>query len=220
MPTPDARTTHDSGSSLRLFATTRGKLLATLCRGPSTVTELAERLSVTDNAVRAQLERLSRDGLVRRAGSRRGVRRPHADYELTPRGRGLFPRGYEAVLVNLVDVLTDRLPARAVRTFFNEVGDRILREWVGEIRGANPRQRLRAILKKLGPFAAGLEVEEQPGKAVIRACSCPLKSVTTSHPELCVMVGGLVSKVLGADVLEACERGEWPQCRFEVSSLK
>jgi predicted ArsR family transcriptional regulator len=208
-----------SGGST-LFATTKGKLLAALCRGPRTVAELAERLSLTDNAVRAQLERLSRDGLVRRSGSRRGVRRPHADYELTPKGRALFPRVYEAVLVNLVDVLTDRLPATAVRTFFNDVGERIVRERLGEFADGNPTQRLRETLKKLGSFDAVLEVEQRSGKTVIRACSCPLTSVTKAHPELCAMVGGLVSKVLGADVREACERGEWPQCRFEVSSGK
>jgi predicted ArsR family transcriptional regulator len=215
MPRSDGRATRNGGSNPRVLASTRGKLLADLCRGPKTVTDLATALSVTDNAVRAQLQRLVRDGLVRRAGSRRGVRRPHASYEITVKGRAIFPRGYEPILRKLVDVLFERMPASDVQTLFNEVGRHILRERLGEMRGRIPRQRLREIIKHVSALA-GFEVEQERGTTLIQACSCPLGSVTAARPELCGMAGRLISQVLQADVRETCERGEWPQCRFEV----
>src|SRR5215217_5262005 len=96
---------------LGLFGTTRGKLLLRLCEGPQTVNELCEALGVTDNAVRAQLASLQEAGFIRPIGLRSGTRRPHVDYELTPKARALFPRVHEPVLRVLLDVLRERLPA-------------------------------------------------------------------------------------------------------------
>jgi predicted ArsR family transcriptional regulator len=58
----------------RFLETTRGRVLAHLRRGPTTVEELAQALDLTDNAIRA-LTTLDRDGLVRQTGVRRGPRR-------------------------------------------------------------------------------------------------------------------------------------------------
>src|SRR5438552_263107 len=100
-----------------LLTTTRGKILVLLCRHPQTVNELARQLGVTDNAVRAQLERLLRDGLAQHTGLRRGIRKPHVEYVLTARGLELFPRAYEPLLRELVDALVERLD----RTVYEEI---------------------------------------------------------------------------------------------------
>src|SRR3954468_13746680 len=98
-----------------LFDTTRGKVLLLLCRGPRTVNELMDELGVTDNAVRAQLANLEASGLARQVGLRPGTRKPHAEYELTPKARQLFPRAHEPVLRTLVDVLGERLAPDEMR---------------------------------------------------------------------------------------------------------
>lgn len=156
------------------------------------------------------------DSFVRRAGSRRGVRRPHADYELTPKGRAVFPRGYEAVMRALVDVLPDHLPAAALRTLFDQAGERLLRQRLGEVAGRTPRQRLVHILNGLGPLAAAVEVQQPAGTTVVHACSCPLASVTADHPELCRVVAGVLSQAVAGTVRETCVRDGSPQCRFEL----
>ena len=58
--------------SKRFMETTRGQVLSLLRRGPRTVEELARELDLTDNAIRAHLATLERDGLVTQAGLRRG----------------------------------------------------------------------------------------------------------------------------------------------------
>src|SRR5687768_16625715 len=115
-----------------LFETTRGKLLLLLCRGPRTVNELMEELGVTDNAVRAQLANLQQAGLVRQVGLRPGTRKPHADYELTPKARQLFPGAHEPVLRTLVDVLEERLPVQERQSLMTEVARRIFAASIGE----------------------------------------------------------------------------------------
>ena len=201
----------------RLFGTTKGKVLVLLCRGPRTVGELAGHLRVTANAVRAQLQRLQRDGLVRPAGSRRGVRRPHVDYELTAKALRMFPRAYEPVLRKLVDALSARVTRKVLRNLLAGVVRGLLREEVGEVRATDPRQRLSEIVAKLGGLPAGVELQREAGATLVRSCSCPLATVTASHPELCAVFAGVVGDVLGAVVREKCDRGDAPRCCFQVA---
>ena len=81
------------GAQLRLLLdSTRGRIVSLLRGKVSTVNELAQELGLTDNAVRAHLLSLERDGLVRQSGVQRGYRKPHFAYELTPEAESLFPR--------------------------------------------------------------------------------------------------------------------------------
>ena len=67
-----------------MLESTRGQILELLRTKERTVNELAATLGLTDNAVRAHLTSLARDGLVVQAGVQPGVRKPHATYILTP----------------------------------------------------------------------------------------------------------------------------------------
>lgn len=199
-----------------VLSATKGKILVTLCWKRQTVAELAAALGLTDNAVRAQLQRLGRDGLVAKAGSRRGVRKPHVEYELTSDALTLFPRAYEPALVQVVNVMTGRLRMSASRALLLETGRRLLHEHLGEPRGRTPRQRVADVVKRLNGSNLGIEVSERAGKTVIRSCSCPIASVVAVHPEVCALFASVLGEVLGAEVSESCEKGEAARCRFEV----
>jgi predicted ArsR family transcriptional regulator len=200
------------------FTTTAGKVLQLLCRERRTVADLAHRLGLTNNAVRAQLQRLQRDGLVRQAGSRKGVRKPHADYELSEKAYRLFPTIYEPVLGKLAAVLAEKLPGTTVRDLFLETGQRLVREYFGHLPAAlDPRQRVGEMMRALNGASAGIDLAQHAGSAVLRTCSCPLASVTSEHPEICDLVAYLLSDALGTTVHEKCAKGDLPQCCFEIA---
>ncbi len=71
------------------FESTRGQVVSHLRSGVSLVEELAQLLGLTNNAVRAHLATLERDGLIKRNGIIRGLRKPHFAYKLTD-DAGLF----------------------------------------------------------------------------------------------------------------------------------
>ena len=98
----------------RFFASTRGQVTTLLRHGERTVEDLAPALGLTDNAVRAHLATLERDGLVRQAGLRRGTSKPAYAYAPMPAAERLFPKAYGTLLRMLLDVLTERLPPSAV----------------------------------------------------------------------------------------------------------
>ena len=85
----------------RFFESTRGRIVSLLRSQTRTVNELAAELEMTDNAVRAHLATLERDGLIRQSGVQRGHRKPHFAYELTPEAEHLFPKSYD-VLFNVL----------------------------------------------------------------------------------------------------------------------
>jgi len=203
--------------SEELFDTTRGKLLLLLCRGPRTVNELMDELRLTDNAVRSQLVNLQLAGLVRPVGLRPGTRKPHVDYEATPKARQLFPTAYEPVLRTLVNVLQERLKPEETDALMREVVQKIFGAYIGELREREPDRRATELYEKLRGIAPGLAMVEGNRRLEVRSCGCPLASVTASHPEVCNLLAAVLSELLGTQVRERCQREESPRCCFEVS---
>jgi predicted ArsR family transcriptional regulator len=204
----------------QLFETTRGKLLLLLCRGARTVNELMEQLGLTDNAVRAQLANLQQEGLVRQIGLRPGTRKPHVDYELTPLARERFPRAHEPALRALLDVLRERLPPAQAESLMTEAARRLLATWVGELRQPRPDLRAAELYQKLSGIAPGVGLVEDKDRLEVRACGCPLASVTATHPEVCQLLASVLSELLGAEVREQCDRTESPKCCFSIAKLE
>src|SRR5215210_1437088 len=109
----------------RFFASTRGRIVLLLRRASRTVDELARELELTDNAVRAHLATLERDGLVRQQGVRRGPGKPSYSYELTPEAARLFPKAHGVMLGHLLDVLSERIGPADLDEMLRTVGRRI-----------------------------------------------------------------------------------------------
>lgn len=199
----------------RVLSTTRGEILGLLRRGPKTVSELAEEVGLTGNAVRAHLAVLERDRLIEQEGVRRGVGKPAAIYRMTEEAEGVFPKGYAAVLREVFGLLEDRLDPGELEEFVRSVGRRAAAS--AEVEGLDRGARMEAAVAFLGELGAAAEIEEQQGGGVlIRGFSCPLSAVVGQHPEACVMVEELVAQLVGAPVRECCDRSGRPRCSFRV----
>ena len=198
----------------RFFASTRGRVVTRLRRGARTVDELAAALGLTDNAVRAHLAVLERDGLVRQSGARRGAGKPSFTYELTAEAERLFPKAYGVLLHQLLAVLAERLPPDALADALREVGHRVAGAHAAPSGDLRRRvERALALLDDLGGLA---DVEESAGGFVIRGCSCPLAAAVAGTPEACLLAEALLADVVGAPVRQVCDQGPPPRCRFEV----
>src|SRR5438876_8162864 len=111
-----------TGWKKRLLSSTRGRVLALLRDEHRTVNDLASALNLTDNAVRAHLLSLERDGLVQQYGTRPGTRKPHAAYGLSTEAEHIFPKAYGTLLAYFVTVLSIRLTAPVLRATMPAVG--------------------------------------------------------------------------------------------------
>jgi len=200
----------------RFFGSTRGRLV-TLLRGTTkTVNELAEELELTDNAVRAHLLSLERDGLIRQSGIQRGTRKPHFAYELTEEADHLFPKAYDALLNQLIAVLKGRLTPPALEEVLREVGRSLAGAHATGDTNGNLDIRIGRALAALEVIGGAARVEKENEKIVIRSENCPLAAAVTEHPEVCRLAETLLSEIIGVEVRENCDRKGPPRCRFEV----
>jgi predicted ArsR family transcriptional regulator len=202
----------------KFFESTRGRIVALLRRTGLTVEELARELGLTNNGVRAHLATLERDGVVRQRGSVRrgsGGGKPAYVYELTPEAEDLFPKAYEPVLFQLLDVLSGRLGPEESEALLRLVG-RGLAEG-RTVPSGDERARLEAAVGVLNELGGLAELEERNGGFVIRGYSCPLAGVTPDHPEVCRMAETLIAELAGVPVHEHCDRSGSPRCCFEVA---
>src|SRR5829696_1301519 len=168
----------------RFFDSTRGQIVTLLRSAPSTVEELAGKLSLTDNAVRAHLATLERDGLVRQSGLRRGPRKPHFTYVLTDQADRLFPKAYDALLNQLITVLKTRLEPTEIEEVLREVG-RSLAANTPPGQNGSLENRVQTAVKVLEAIGGAADVEQQGDKMVIASSRCPLAAAVSVHPEVC-----------------------------------
>jgi predicted ArsR family transcriptional regulator len=193
--------------------TTRGRLVALLQRGPVTVDELAGALGLTRNAVRAQLAILERDGVVEQRQSRSGVRKPSFAYGLTAAADLSLSRAYVPMLVELVGELCGRMGDAELEGALRQVGRRLAG---GRLPGADLWARVAGAGTMLDALGGATEVRETDEGFEVRGFGCPLAAVTAGHPAVCRGVEAMVAEWVGAPVVECCERGPRPSCRFAV----
>ncbi len=200
----------------RILETTRGQILSLLRIESRTVNELAAALKLTDNAVRAHLISLERDGLIQQAGSRPGLRKPHASYGLTPDADQIFPKAYGVVLNQVMASISKRLNLREFRASMREVGRSLANEHGDQFAQKRSSERMSAaldLIKKLGGAAA---LHDANGEILIRGKSCPLAAITAQYPDACLIVESLLTEVVGVPVKQRCKHGPTPSCCFEL----
>jgi predicted ArsR family transcriptional regulator len=204
-----------------LLDTSRGRLVALLQRGGLTVDELAVKLGVTANAVRAQLTAMERDGVVRKVGQRPGTTRPFHVFELTPEVEQLLSRAYIPLLTHLVRVFSDSLPGNQLEASMREAGKGLADELSSDRRPSGTLQaRVMAASSFLNEELGAVTYVEKNGGYVIRGQGCPLSALTGKHPAVCLAMESLVTEFVGASVHECCDRSQRPRCCFQISSAR
>jgi predicted ArsR family transcriptional regulator len=200
----------------RLFKSTRGKILDLLRTREWTVNELAEKLRLTDNAVRAHLASLQRDRLATQSGMKPGFRKPHVTYALGPEAEQLFPKAYGRLVSLLMSIFSRQINPRNLRAGMRAAGRTVAQEHLRELRGKTRQQRIDAALDVLKELGGAASFNEEDGKHFIYGNGCPIAAATANHPEACLLAESLLSELIGSPVKQHCVRGPTPSCRFEV----
>jgi predicted ArsR family transcriptional regulator len=187
-----------------------------LRRAGATVNDLAGALELTDNAVRAHLTALERDGLVRSVGQRKGARKPHQTYGLTSEAEDLFPKAYGPLLCELLTVLSERLSDDEMDASVREVGRRLAARDREAVAGASFDARVQRVIEALGNIGGLAERVDDGDRVVVCGDSCPLAAAVRCEPLACRVAESLVEEIVGEPVRECCDRSDPPRCRFEI----
>ena len=199
----------------RFFESTRGRIVLLLRKGGLTVNDLAKELGLTDNAVRAHLLALERDGLVQQQGTVKGFRKPHYVYGLSESARDLFPRPYGVLFNRLLSSLKEALSRAAFVRRLKEVGSSIGAESSSN-GNSTQEDRIQTALAAIESMGGSAHVVKENGHTVIRSSGCPFSEAVEEHPEVCKVTESMLSEILHADVEEICDRTGSPKCRFVI----
>jgi predicted ArsR family transcriptional regulator len=181
--------------------------------GGMSIDDLASHLAVTRTAIRQHLAALERDGLILRGETRPTGRRPEQLYQLSPRGRELFPRQYQLLADLLIGEVASLIGHDALVGLMRGLGRRLAaeleRERVDETRIAEHMNQ------------AGYEAEvffRSAGEPEIVAHNCVFHHLAAAHPEVCELDLALLGALGGGEVehLECMVR-EGQVCRFRVN---
>jgi predicted ArsR family transcriptional regulator len=200
----------------RFFGSTRGRIVILLRGTTKTVNELAAEIELTDNAVRAHLLSLERDGLIKQSGIQRGTRKPHFAYELTGEAENLFPKAYDALLNQLITVLKGRLKPETLAEVLQEVGRSLAGNQTPRVELSDLESRAGKAVIALEAIGGAARIEKEGEKIYIRSGSCPLASAVAEHPEVCQLAEALLAEITGTTVREECNREGSPRCAFEI----
>jgi predicted ArsR family transcriptional regulator len=195
---------------------TRGRLVALLRRGHRSVEELAESLGLTDNAVRAQLAALEREGIVHAVAVRRdgAVGKPATLYGVAPATSSLFSSAYAPLLAALLAELGERLSSRQIDALLRGAGRRLAATLPAR---ASFAERARASAAFLTGLGAEADLVRTGDGYEIRGHGCVLSDAVTACPATCRAVEALVAEVTDANVTERCDRSGQPNCRFVIT---
>jgi predicted ArsR family transcriptional regulator len=171
-------------------------------------------LGLTDNAVRAHIASLERDGVVAQAGARRDgtVGKPATLYGVADGAETLFSSAYAPALSALVAELGSRHPEE-LESLLRGAGRRLAPRATGSL--ADRVGEAASLLTELG---ADADVVRTDKGYDICGHGCPLAQAVSARPEACCIVEQLLSEVTGATVHEACDRSQYPpRCAFTIS---
>ena len=175
-----------------------------LHNGPSTASELADRLGLTAAAVRRHLSALVSQGLVdsreKKVFGARGRGRPSRVFFLTDHGRADYYTAYDDLAISALRQLADAAGPSALDAVAKARVDDIESRYRA-LRQARPDEVPAQLLAEV-LSADGYVATIQPAGAGQQICqhNCPVAEVAKVFPQLCNVETQLFSELLGSHV--------------------
>lgn len=184
-----------------------------LDHGPSTAAALAERLGLTQAAVRRHLDALVADNVVepreQRVYGHRRRGRPAKVFALTDCGRDAFDQGYDQLAADALRWIAQSAGGgeqgqAAVSAFARARVAAQAERYRSVVEAAAPEDRAKALARALSAdgYAATARSASTPGPAGEQLCQhhCPVAHTAEQFPQLCEAEAEVFSRLLGTHV--------------------
>ena len=174
--------------------------------GSSKVTDLADRLGITPNAVRQHLEDLETNGLVERSEptNEGGRGRPSASWSLTDLAAELFPDRHRDLTIDLIESIRHALGEDGLSRVVHDRSERQLatyRDQVPSGPDSTLEDRVGALARARTNEGYMAEVVAgTPGTVTLVEHHCPISGAAEACGGLCTEELQVFRSVLGPDV--------------------
>jgi predicted ArsR family transcriptional regulator len=178
---------------------TKARILDLLLGGSKSAGNISEILQIQKSAARVHLESLKSSGAVRSKFQLEKMGRPKKVYELTEKGRELFPRHYDLFLNLVLDKVAGKKGEAEARKIVDSIAEDIASGIRTKMHGRNAdslEKRLQIINEasnEMG-FASSLSKEEDKSSFCIQSRNCILHKVASSKQDM--ICHGLHDKII------------------------
>lgn len=194
---------------------TRDEILKLLSKQELTVAELAAKLELTPAAVRQHVAPLEALGWVEHHREVKGAHRPSHRYRLTGEGQNAFPKRYDLLLGEVLEVLLARQGTEQVQWVVQQAARRLadrVKKDVSDIDPARLWKRVTAWLETEMAWKADATAAPDGGHQFV-IHQCPFRDVSQAHPELCgAFFTTLIGELTGQPPGYHAPAGEGPAC--------
>jgi len=179
------------------FRNTKKMILSLLLNGSRTAGEISENLKIQKSAIRTHLESLRAENTIKSYFKAEGLGRPKKMYEITDKGRELFPRMYDSILslvLQAIKSLDGHEHAKEIVTYVADGISHDIKEKIGN--GSTSLEKAITILNyasnEMG-FMSSMHKEDDNTYSIISRNCVVHKSATTHQDILC---HGLHSRII------------------------
>jgi predicted ArsR family transcriptional regulator len=194
---------------------TRDRVVRSLLEhGPSTATELGQRLALTTPAIRRHLDAALDDGLIvateeRRHGPR-GRGRPARRFSLSEAGHAAGPTAYDDVAIDALRYLRDSVGEDAVEDFARRRMAAWEARYADRIASLPLDARAQALAEALADDGYASTVHETTIGVQVCQHHCPVQHVAEEFPVMCEVETEAIGRLVGRHVqrLATIARGD------------
>ncbi len=168
--------------------------------GDQTVQQLAATLGITSMGVRRHLTTLERDGLVQARTQRQPAGRPAFVYSLTEAGFETFPKSYDLLATQLLDVVRTRQGDASVSQIFAGRMDQLYQQYAPRMEGKNLSERVQELARIQEEAGYMARWEKVKGGYLLKEQNCAIYRVACRFQDACQFEIELFRRLLNADL--------------------
>lgn len=194
---------------------TRLDILEALLRQELSSQSLAEMLQVSPAAIRQHLTTLEALGLVRRRKMVTQPSRPTYLYKVSPQGMRVFPKRYDLLLNQIIEVLAEQQGAEGAGALIEAAARKVAaraREHLARLSAPERWQRLLDWLETEFAWQAAVAEEAGDGRR-LTIHQCPFQDLSKTAPDVCgAFFTTLIHEVDSQVAVEHVEAPTEPAC--------
>jgi predicted ArsR family transcriptional regulator len=180
---------------------TRRQILVLLrTQGPLTAQQLAEKLEITSMGVRRHLTTLERDGLVEVESRRQAAGRPTFLYRLSEAGFDTFPKSYDLLATQVLDVVRATQGDNRVSEIFQGRMAQLYEQFAPRMAGKNLGERVNELAKIQEDAGYMARWEKVKGGYLLKEQNCAIYRVACRFQDACHFEIELFRRLLDADL--------------------
>lgn len=168
--------------------------------GSLSAQQLADKLTITSMGVRRHLTMLERDGLIQIQTQRRATGRPTFLYSLTPLGYDTFPKSYDLLATQVLDVVRATQGDAQISQIFAGRMDQLYEQYAPRMIGKNLQERVQELANIQAEAGYMARWEHVKGGYLLKEQNCAIYRVACRFTDACQFEIELFRRLLEADL--------------------